>query len=218
MKLNWQQIETVFLDMDGTLLDLHFDNYFWMQHVPTRYAQKHGLDVEEAKVVLYQRYKAVEGSMQWYCVDYWSEQLGLDIPLLKHEVNHLIRVHPHVPDFLAKLRQLGKQVWLVTNAHSKSLSLKMEKTQLAHHFDELVCAHEFEKPKENPEFWGALRNKFPFRPAATLLIDDSLSVLRSAHRYGILNLLCVLQPDSKAPQREINEFRSIHMFTEIMPS
>ena len=25
--INWQQIDTVFLDMDGTLLDLHFDNY-----------------------------------------------------------------------------------------------------------------------------------------------------------------------------------------------
>ncbi|HBT55971.1 MAG TPA: haloacid dehalogenase, partial [Pseudomonas sp.] len=32
--LNWNAIDTVLLDMDGTLLDLHFDNHFWLEHMP----------------------------------------------------------------------------------------------------------------------------------------------------------------------------------------
>ena len=33
-ELDWTSIDTVLLDMDGTLLDLRFDNWFWQEHVP----------------------------------------------------------------------------------------------------------------------------------------------------------------------------------------
>ena len=41
--LPWSDIDTVLLDMDGTLLDLHFDNHFWLEHLPQRYAELHGV-------------------------------------------------------------------------------------------------------------------------------------------------------------------------------
>ncbi|MEC8348362.1 MAG: haloacid dehalogenase, partial [Pseudomonadota bacterium] len=31
MALDWQNIDTVLLDVDGTLLDLHYDNFVWDQ-------------------------------------------------------------------------------------------------------------------------------------------------------------------------------------------
>ena len=34
----WMRVETVLLDLDGTLLDLAFDNYFWRERVPAAYA------------------------------------------------------------------------------------------------------------------------------------------------------------------------------------
>ena len=34
---DWRAIDTVLLDMDGTLLDLRFDNYFWLELVPRKY-------------------------------------------------------------------------------------------------------------------------------------------------------------------------------------
>jgi putative hydrolase of the HAD superfamily len=153
--LNWNQIDTVLLDMDGTLLDLHFDNHFWLEHVPLRYAEKHGLSREAAQDALTPRYSKVAGTMDWYCVDYWSRELELDIARLKEEVEHLIAVHPHVVDFLALVRQSRRTV-LVTNAHHKSLALKMRKTRLDGYFDAVICAHDIGVPKEHPEFWGKL--------------------------------------------------------------
>ena len=41
--------ETLMLDMDGTLLDLAFDNYVWKTLIPERYAGTHGLPVDEAR-------------------------------------------------------------------------------------------------------------------------------------------------------------------------
>jgi len=214
----WQQIETVFLDMDGTLLDLHFDNHFWQEHVPLRYAQRHNLDIDTAKSQLIPKFRLKEGTMDWYCVDYWSRELNLDIASLKREINHLIAVHEHVVDFLQRTRTCGKRVVMLTNAHAKSLDLKMEVTGLAHAFDALVCSHDIGYPKEDLRFWSQLGKQEPFRKETTLFIDDSPSVLRTAREFGIHHIVAVRKPDSKSAPRQVDGFNAIDSFSEIMPA
>lgn len=213
----WDGIDTVLLDMDGTLLDLHYDNHFWLEHVPQRYAEHHGMALEEAHAELGKRYQRVVGTMQWYCVDYWTQELSLDIARLKEEVEHLIAVHPNVEPFLLGLRSAGKRVVLVTNAHHKSLALKMRRTRLNQHFDSVICAHDIGLPKEHAEFWGKLQQVESFDPQRTLLVDDSLPVLRSAQGYGIRHLLAVRVPDTRQPEKDTQGFAAIGSFAEIMP-
>ncbi len=215
--LPWRGIDSVFLDMDGTLLDLYFDNYFWCEHVPRRYAERHGLDPEVAKRELYPRFHRMEGTLQWYCLDYWSAQLDLDVAALKHEVADLIAVHPHVEAFLKALGRAGKRVRLVTNAHGESLSLKLERTGLRCWVEDVACAHAFGLPKESPVFWDRLEREQPFDPARTLLIDDNVAVLRAARTFGIAHLLTVLRPDTRQPPRADGEFPGIHGFDELLP-
>jgi len=136
---------------------------------------------------------------------------------LKREIEHLIVVHPHVIDFLEALRADGKRVTLVTNAHPQSLALKMEKTGLARHFDAIVCAHELGLVKEQLEFWPRLREIEPFEPTSTLLVDDNLSILRTAWTYGIAYLVSVLRPDSAHPPKPPGEFPAINDFSELLP-
>ncbi len=203
--------------MDGTLLDLNFDNHFWRTHVPLRYSEKHNISFEHARDKLLPIFKSIEGTMNWYCVDYWTERLEMDIAQLKAEVAHLIAVHPNVLEFLNALRENNIRSILVTNAHQKSLALKMHHTQIDAHLDEIICAHDYGAPKEDQSFWSRLENEIDFDKTRTLLIDDSLPVLRSAKKYGIANLLAVYNPDSQQPTREIEGFDAIYNFSDILP-
>ncbi len=215
--IRWRELNTVLLDMDGTLLDLHYDNHFWLEHVPQRFAESRGLPVAEAKAMLIERYRQVEGRLEWYCVDFWTRELGLDIAVLKGELRHLVVVQPHVIEFLRAVRASGYRLWLVTNAHRKVLQLKMQHTRLARYFDGTVSAHDLGAPKEDRRFWRRLHAHTPFEPAATLLIDDSLPVLRAARAYGIGQLLAVRRPDSKGPVKHTEEFPAVRSFRDILP-
>lgn len=214
--INWDSIDTVMLDMDGTLLDLHFDNHFWLDHLPQRYAQIHNVDLAAARQKLSGDIRQYEGTLQWYCLEFWSKALEVDIRRLKEEIQHKIQIRPYVGEFLTRLRKLGKKVLLVTNAHPQSLSLKLEVTQIDQWLDVIISSHQFNEPKESQKFWQQLQAVEHFDPARTLFIDDTARILDSAKTFGIQYVLGIHQPDSQI-QRRMEQHPAIYHFDEIMP-
>lgn len=212
--LPWSQIDTVLLDMDGTLLDLHFDNFFWLDHLHQCYARQHGLSVEDARNQLVPLLARHTGTLEWYCVEFWTRQLQLPIRTMKHQQRHRIAARPHALEFLQALRAAGKRIALITNAHRHSLEIKLEQVAMAPWLDAIISSHDYGYPKEDPQFWHALYQQFPFVPERTLFIDDSLAVLRSAARHGIGHLRCVATPDSQKPAKDCAEFLDIGDFSD----
>ncbi len=203
------------LDMDGTLLDLHFDNYFWQEYLPQCWGQVHGLDIDSAKAALMPKFKSKEGTLAWYCLDYWSVELGLDILLLKQDVEHLIQTRPYTVELLSHLHDMNKTVVLVTNAHESILEVKLKKTGIKQYFDTVISAHELGSPKEHRKFWELLANTVPFNLEKTLFIDDNLTVLQAAKDYGIRYLLSIAKPDSHQAVRPASGFPPIEDFREL---
>lgn len=215
--IDWNTIDTVLLDMDGTLLDLHFDSHFWLEHLPRRYRELHSLD-EQAQQALVERILGERGTLDWYSLRYWSRELGVDVLALKREVQHLIRFRSDAPDFLAWLKQAPVRVVLATNADRAGVALKLALTGLEEYLDAVVSSEDVGHAKESAAFWRALADIEPFDPQRTLFIDDNVAVLESARGHGIRHLLGILQPDSTQPERELAGFESLKRFATIMPA
>lgn len=213
---SWRQIDAVFLDMDGTLLDKYYDDYFWEHYVPKAYSEKHNLHHPEARQQLLGIYRSVENTLRWTDLDYWSDRLGLDIAGLKQEISHLVNIHPHVVDFLAYMDNIGKKVYLITNAHPKALQIKMDKVKIEKWFDRLVCSQEVGAAKEQPEFWQKLQTLLPYDKESILFADDTEKVLHSAAGYGIRHLVHIARPSSRLDPYHSPRYPSILSFQELM--
>ena len=176
IQIDWQCIDHVFLDMDGTLLDLHFDNHFWQQVLPREYARINGLTVESAVASLEPKFEAKQGQLDWYCVDYWSRELNIDVMGLKYSNPQKIALRPGVFELLDAIKSRAAESALLTNAHRSVVDLKFDKTGLGHAIDKVYCSHDYGYPKEAPAFWLRFSDTVEFDPARTLFIDDSRAV------------------------------------------
>ena len=214
--LNWSKIDTVLLDMDGTLLDLHYDSHFWLNVIPAQHALARGISLDAAKADILKRYQAVSGQIQWYCLDYWEQQLSLPIMELKRESQHLIKMREDVPHFLTELKKAGKELILLTNAHPESVMLKFEHTAIDNYLDGVVSTHEYGVSKEQQSLWHQVQKDLGFNKSRTLFVDDSIAVLNAAREYGIEHLLAVANPDSQQPHTEITDYLSVTDYRTII--
>jgi 5'-nucleotidase len=215
---DWQDIDTVLLDMDGTLLDLAYDNHFWLEHIPTLYAHTQNLPIMEARDFIQTAMAAVAGKLDWYCIDYWSNLLEIDIAHQTQMTSSQVALRPFVHEFLSYAKSLSKRLLLVTNAHHHVLSTKMSAIELRPYFDAVVTSHDYGSAKESERFWQQLQRHHPFNPQSTVLIDDNEDVLHAAERYGIAHTITLRQPDSQQVARLCTRYAAIHHFNELIHS
>ncbi|MBT1446081.1 GMP/IMP nucleotidase [Shewanella sp. JM162201] len=206
----WHAIDTVLLDMDGTLLDLHFDNHFWLSLVPRTLSQSRGISNEAAQQLVREAYDSVAGTLEWYCLDYWQARLGLDIMALHRTLTDRIQLRQDSMPFLEALKKAGKKRILLTNAHPDSLALKLEHTELGAGLDAMLSSHQTGYPKESPLFWQDVIQRFALDPKRCLFIDDSEAILNAAKKAGIGFQLGISNPDSQQPNKLFHDFPAIH--------
>ena len=216
--INWQEVDTVLLDMDGTLLDLAFDNYFWQQLVPQTWGAQNGMTPEEARTAMGQAYSAVQHTLNWYCLDYWSEQLGLDICAMTTAEGPRAALRADTVPFLDALKACGKRRILLTNAHPHNLAVKLEHTGLGAHLDLLLSTHTFGYPKEDRRLWQAVVDQTGLDVNRTLFIDDSERILDAAAQFGIRYCLGVTNPDSGLPEKHYQRHPGMNDYRRLIPA
>ncbi len=216
INLDWDSIDTVLLDMDGTLLDLHFDYYFWTQHLPEKYNQIQNGDIQQTTLFIANRLAEKQGQLEWYCTDYWSKQFGLNIIQAQAGVKHLIQERPQAIEFLESLGKHRKNRVLITNSDRPSIELKFANSAIEPLLDQVISSHDYRAAKEDQKFWYELQKNLDFDPATTLFIDDSESVLNAAHQFGIKHLLSIKQPISTQPREDISQFPMIDDFMSLI--
>lgn len=214
--INWDEIDDVLLDMDGTLLDRHFDNFFFEEELPRRYATLHGLRFEESRDQLMAMYRSVEGELAWTDLHYWTHRVGIDVVALHRELDHMIGFLPGAEEFLQYLRRLGKRVTIVTNAHEAGVSVKAAKTGLDHHVDRIVNAFEVGFLKMRPEYWPHCQRLLGFDPTRSLFMDDDEGCLIAAQQFGVAHLIHSAKSSSQLPSSPLTQFVSVTGFSSLL--
>ena len=213
---DWSAVDTVLLDLDGTLLDLAFDNYFWLELIPQAYGRARGLEPAAARAHLMPRYRAHEGTLNWYCIEHWSRELGLDVVELKRAAAARIAWLPGAREGLLSLRARGKRLVLLTNAHPATLAIKDERTGVRELVHAVVSSHTVGAPKEHPEFWRDVQRLESFDRERSLFVDDSLPVLRAARTAGVRWVYGVRRPDSGAHERQHEDIPGFDSLAELV--
>ncbi len=215
--LPWSDIDTALLDMDGTLLDRHFDDYFWEEHVPKKYAEENNISFDNARRKLLTAYKSEEKTLNWTDVNYWSNRLRLNVVALKEEIRGQVRIHPGVEAFLKFLKGERKEIILVTNAHPKTVQIKMAQTGLLPFFRTVLCSSDIGLPKEEIGFWRDAEKVLQFDKGRSLLVDDNEDVLLAAQVFGIKYLRHKSGASSRAVHEVSEMFQAVRYFTELIP-
>lgn len=214
---DWSAVDTVLLDMDGTLLDRHFDNVFFEEELPRRYAAKEGLEFADARDRLFAMYRETEGTLNWTDLPYWSRRLGLDVEEMHREFQHLITFLPDAVEFLTRLRARQRRVHVVTNAHHSGVAIKVARTGMDRYVDGIVNAFHVGYLKMRPEYWPKCQRLIGFDPSRSLYIDDDEACLAAAQDYGVQRVLHRARSSSQRPPAPSSQFQSILSFEDLIP-
>jgi len=199
--IDWRSIDDVLLDMDGTLLDLHYDATFWLNNVHSIVANLTGEPEHIIQERFHRELKRHEGTLAWYCTDYWADFFGIDLIEAKQQLAHLIRFRPHAEQFLNVLNSLPLRTLIATNAHPDVIQLKLNVVPLEDMVDGIVSSHQYGVAKEHPDFWRALFDEYAINPDRALFMDDSSKVLDAADRAGVREVVEIRHPNLSEPPR-----------------
>ena len=213
---DWDVIDTVLLDLDGTLLDQAYDNHIWRELVPQRFAAGQAGDVQAARAEILRRFAATSGTLAYYDLEHWSRELGIDIGALHREARAQVAWLPGAREFLAEVRATGKRQVLLTNSHPVALAVKHEQTRVLDYLDDSVSSHDFGFPKEDARFWQAAMRRFGFDPARSLFVDDNARMLDAARDAGVRWVYGVRHWDSKSTRREHLAHPSVDSVLELV--
>lgn len=188
----FKDIECLLIDMDGVILDNAYDNDFWQNQIPEVIADSKGIAFDDAKRLAIQIFNYKKNTKDWYDVDYWSNMLNIDIEAQKRSEKSFSRIslYDGVIDTLSVLKNKTKMI-LITNAHRKTLNIKLEKYNLTPYFDEMVCAHELNYVKEDIQLWYMLRSKYRLDYEKTLLVEDTINNINVGLSAGISGAIYV---------------------------
>ena len=171
------KVRFVSLDLDGTIVNRDYVDYFWLELVPTLYSERHGLNLEDAKREVQRQYDEIgPKDLRWYNPEYWFQRFGLDSGMLSWALEEAGRFVKPYRDALEFIEAVKGEVQLVlsTSASCEFIKLVFARVpELEQAFAHVFSStSDFSLPGKPPEFYKAILKQLGAEPSEIIHAGD----------------------------------------------
>ncbi|RLE88321.1 MAG: HAD family hydrolase [Thermoprotei archaeon] len=211
--MSQREVKVVSFDVDGTLVHRDYVDYFWLELVPLLYAQRHGVNFNNAKATVLSEYEKIgEDDIRWYLPSYWLRRFDLrvDIGDVLESIKPLIRFKPGALEILPRIAEEYELI-IVSNASTEFIQLVLDSMGKCRHVFSRVysCVSNFCIPRKSDIFFKLVCQNMGVLPSEVLHVgDDPFYDLKIPRKIGIKAYLLGDNP------QVLKKFR-IHDFYEL---
>ncbi len=187
---NRSRISVVSFDLDGTLVTREYVDYFWLDLVPRLYAEKYGVELEEAKRKVFASYEEIGSrDTRWYMPSYWFRRFGIEEHLEMALREAAERIKPY-EDALETVEKLSGKYTLVisTSAARDFVNLVLERVPFYRYSFKSIfsSSSDFGLAGKPPAFFRKILELLNIDSSEMLHIgDDEENDLKNALEAGI---------------------------------
>ena len=165
-------LKVISFDVDGTLVDLEYNDLIWFKEIPELIAKKKRISFEKSLKYVGEEYnKLGEYNLNWYDINYWVTYFGLKVSpkniLDKYESQ--VKIFPEVISLLEELKKNFILI-VITSMPREFLIPKMKK--LKKYFKFSFSALSDFKELKNSEIYSKISKTLNVRPEQILHIGD----------------------------------------------
>ncbi len=167
-----KSLEIISFDVDGTLVDLEYNDLIWFKEIPELVAKKKKISFEKSLKYVHKEYnKLGEHNLNWYDINYWVTYFGLEVSpediLKKYESQ--VKIFPEVISLLEELKK--KFILIVITAMPREfLTPKIKKIEKYFKFS-FSALSDFKELK-NSEIYSKISKALNVHPEQILHIGD----------------------------------------------
>ncbi|MEA3441980.1 MAG: HAD family hydrolase [Chloroflexota bacterium] len=166
------QIKIVSFDAEGTLVTPDFSQAIWHGAIPALYAEKQGLEFEQAKKAISNKYAEVgDQRIEWYNIRYWFNLLGLGAPEpVIERCLEKASCYPEVSEILSTLKDKYELV-VASGTPIELLHYLLRDIEL--YFSHVFSSISHYQQIKSPEFYLSICRELEVEPGELAHVGDN---------------------------------------------
>jgi HAD superfamily hydrolase (TIGR01549 family) len=166
------EVKIVSFDVEGTLVTTDFSYAIWFEAIPRRYAEKNGIDLEQARKAVEEEYRKVgDQRLEWYDIRYWFDRLGLGTPAaVMQGCQNRVGYYPEVKEVLVSLAERYK---LIAASGSSGDFLQYLLKDIRTYFSDVYSSITDYQQLKTPEFYIQICRTLQVEPGQIVHIGDN---------------------------------------------
>ena len=199
-----KSLRIISFDVDGTLVDLEYNDLIWFKEIPELVAKKKKISFEKSLKFVHEEYaKLGEHNLNWYDINYWISYFGIEISPDKifEKYEPQVKIYPEVIPLLEELKK--KYILIVITAMPREFLIPKMKN-LEKYFKFSFSALSDFKELKNSEIYSKISKALKVPPKQILHIGDHWEFDYLAARKAGMNVIYLDRSNIKKGKFIIN--------------